>query len=174
MKFLQYFRDSFRPRLHCATGDLVKSRIGLVLPSHHLYPEDVDEVSPWKAGQPSHLDAATCQRIFYWILSSRKLRVKSKGGSCLRVEEDSLVRTGGSVLVWKTCLRCIIQWTVRYKAGTRDCPCLTSQTSPSAVCQRVSETSSVGISTPLHYFIEYWEPTASRGPVSLETCYHDV
>jgi hypothetical protein len=125
VKVLQRFGDWRHPHLQGATGDLVKLRIGLVVPSHHLHPEDVDEVSPWNAGEPSHHDAVVCQRRFYLILSSRKLRVKSKGWSCLRAEEDSLVRTSGSVLVWMTCHRCIIQWP--YKAGTRDCLYLTSQ-----------------------------------------------
>ena len=44
---------------------------------YHLHPEDVDEVNPWTAGQTSYLDSAAYQRIFHWILSSRKIRVKS-------------------------------------------------------------------------------------------------
>jgi hypothetical protein len=46
MEVLQRFSDRLRPHLHGATGDLVKSRLGLVLPSHHLHPEDMEEVSP--------------------------------------------------------------------------------------------------------------------------------
>ena len=65
----------------------------------------------------------------YFIEFCRRERLGSRaiGGSCLRVEEDSPVRTGGSVLVWQTCHLCFIQWTVPYKVGMRDCPCLTSQ-----------------------------------------------
>jgi hypothetical protein len=46
MEVLQRFSDRLRPHLHGATGDLAKSRLSLVLPNHHLYPEDVKEVSP--------------------------------------------------------------------------------------------------------------------------------
>jgi hypothetical protein len=48
--------------------------------------EDGDGISPWNAGDLSHLDAAVCPRRLYWILSPRKPQDMNLYNVCRRLQ----------------------------------------------------------------------------------------